>query len=504
MKVSTCVKRAVLVKCLLILFTTSIAFGSSIDSTIVRNVDVTKETRPFPKLVSHFNTSLQKAPAPVLGELARKEFGKPAIIRCWLNLDEMWDYRTRKYNYNFKIGVDKYKDIKEKHRETWNWQVESEVHFYDYLSAFSSNADEIMLTIRRYERDILDGKLPVTMADWKTIFKAGLKHYKEKFPNIRYVEVGNEYALKSFMHATADEYYQFYKLGYEAVNEVNEELGLSDKEKILVGGPITTGNDFFKKVDTFVRNFKNDDNPKKTLDFISWHEYTKPVIGTAYREYEGRAVLRKYGLDENMPMFVSEHNPFHYDKDSDERHFSNAATLVKTLYYTSLYSPNVKIFPWVLYHNEKIQTRFMWFKGPNLNRTKADELKMLPIGISMKLLSKHAGHEINVKNNVEEDDIVLVSSDEKTVRVHVVNFAGNRSVAITLENVDKKIGSAYTVRKYILDGTNNNLLANSAFGGRLVSAETRALRLNGDDHSVVLKHDDLEKYGTVFWEISWQ
>lgn len=470
------------------------------DTTIVRTVDVRKEVREFPDLVTYFNTSLQKAPAPVLGELAREQFGTPAITRCWLNLDEMWDYRTRKYDYNFTIGVDKYKDIAEKHRETWNWEVESEIKFYDYLSAFSKNSEEIMLTIRRYEKDILTGNLPVTMKDWKTIFKAGLKHYKEKFTNIRYVEVCNEYELKGFMDGTDDQYYEFYKLAYEAVNEVNKELKLTGKDRILVGGPVTTGNSL-PRIDAFAKNFVNDGNPEKAMDFVSWHEYTKPVAQTAHRESEIRAILQKYGLNEHLPMFISEHQPFHYREDSDERHFSNAATLVKSLYFTSLYSPNIAIMPWVLYHNEELQTRFMWFKGPNLNSTRADELKMLPLGVSMKLLSKHKGREIKVINDLGDEDIVLASRDGKTIRVHAVNFSAARPIRILLNKVNEGTGSKFKVTKYVLDNTHNNLLADNNYGGRLVESETKEVNLNNNE-TLLLQHPNIDKYGTVFWEIS--
>ncbi len=146
----------------------------SFPETITRDIDATQHFRPFPELTVHRNTSLQKATTPVLAEFSRDAYGKAKITRCWLNLDEMWDYRTREFNFNFQVGVDKYKDIKEKHRETWNSEVESPVHFYDYLNAFSTHSEEIMLTIRRYERDILDGKLPVSKEDYKMIFKTGL------------------------------------------------------------------------------------------------------------------------------------------------------------------------------------------------------------------------------------------------------------------------------------------------------------------------------------------
>lgn len=471
------------------------------DTTIFRSVDINKEVRQFPNLVGYLNTSLQKAPASALAGLVKKEYGTPEIMRCWLNLDEMWDYRTRKYNFDFKIGVDKYKDIKEKHRETWKWQVESEINYYDYLSNLSSNSKEIMLTIRRYEKDINTGGLPVSMKDWKMIFKAGLKHYKMKFPNIRYVEVCNEYELKGFMDGTNDQYYKFYKSGYEAVNEVNDELKLKGKNRILVGGPVTTGNSL-PRIEALAENFVKDKNPTKTMDFVSWHEYTKPIGETAHRAHAVKAILKKYGLNEFMPMFITEHDPFHYDKDSDERHYSNASTLVKSLYFTSLYSPDIKVFPWVLYHNDTVQTRFMWFKGPNTKATGEEQLKMLPIGVSMKLLSKHKGQEIKVQNDIDQDNIVLVSKNSNNLFVQAVNFSSTRPVRIILNGLKGKIKSSYTLKKYVLDRTNNNLLENHQYAGRLVALEIREYHIY-DDNSLILQHDGIEKYGTVFWEISW-
>lgn len=85
---------------------------------ITRTIDASETFRPFPELVSYWNTSVQKAPAPVLAQVAEQVLGKTKIIRCRLNLDEMWGYRTRTYNFDFKLGVDKYQSVKEKHRES--------------------------------------------------------------------------------------------------------------------------------------------------------------------------------------------------------------------------------------------------------------------------------------------------------------------------------------------------------------------------------------------------
>lgn len=37
--------------------------------------------------------------------MSEREYGKARITKCWLNLDEMWDYRTRQYDFNYRIGV---------------------------------------------------------------------------------------------------------------------------------------------------------------------------------------------------------------------------------------------------------------------------------------------------------------------------------------------------------------------------------------------------------------
>jgi hypothetical protein len=50
---------------------------------------------------------------------------------------------------------------------------------------------------------------------------------------------------------TPEEYYEFYKAGYQAVNEANEELGLAGDSRVLVGGPVVTG-DIVGKMDLFM------------------------------------------------------------------------------------------------------------------------------------------------------------------------------------------------------------------------------------------------------------
>ena len=48
--------------------------------------------------------------------MSEREFGKPRITKGWLNLDEMWDYRTREYDFDYPIGLPKCAHVKDLRR----------------------------------------------------------------------------------------------------------------------------------------------------------------------------------------------------------------------------------------------------------------------------------------------------------------------------------------------------------------------------------------------------
>ena len=470
---------------------------------LVRDIDVSRHQRLFPNLTGYRNTSIQKAPAPVLAELSEKEFGKAKITRCWLNLDEMWDYRTRKYEYNYQVGVHKYDDIKEKHPESWNWVEPTRIRFDDYLKAFGEHSDEIMLSIRRYERDVLDGKLGLTMEDWKTLFKAAVKHCKEICPNVRYIEVCNENELKGFANCTPEEYYKFYRLGAAAVDEVNREMKLEGNSRILVGGPVNAGFRV-KNLEHFFDSIKNDQGQTR-LDFVSWHEYHNKYAGLAYREVQLRKMMSDHGLPADLPLFITEHDPYHPPKESREHNLINGAALVKSLYFCNAYSPGIKIMPWVLYHNGSIQTRFMWFEGPNEPDTKAEELVMLPAGCSMKLLSMHRKWEVPVDNNLEADHIVLASVDEGGMAVHAVNYGDVLDVRIEVGKLNSPFAGVpadgkLNFVKYLVDEKHSNAVTDPNYRGGIQQVENGHVIIK--DGKAVLAHSGLAKNGILFWMLT--
>ncbi len=473
------------------------------DKPITRTIDASKYFRPFPDLAGYRNTSIQKAPAPVLAEVSERELGKAKVTRCWLNLDEMWDYRTRKYDDNFRIGVHKYDNAPEKFKESWDWETETNVHFHDYLKAFGRHSDELLLCIRRYERDILDGKLGVTMEDWKTIFKHAVKMSKQVCPNVRYIEVCNEYGCSGFIGCTPDEYYRFYRLAYQAVGEVNAELGLKGKDRLLVGGPNAVRS-AMTALSRFFENFSQDPSPDKQLDFVTWHEYHNRYAETAHRQEQVTQMLLLNGLPTDLPMFITEHDPYHMKAGQTQYNLINAAALVKSLYFTSFYSPSVKIMPWVQYHDSTIQTRFMWFEGPNEPDTKADEFHLLPSGCSMKLLSMHKGWEIAVENSLAKDEIVLASVCRGGLSVQAVNYGDSKDVAVRIDQlpaVFTGLGDGkLKVVKYLIDENHSNRVTNPDYPGGLEKLEE--ISLKPDEGAVTLTHSGLAKNGIVFWQLT--
>lgn len=474
---------------------------------ITQVINASRIFRPFPQLTGYINTSTQKVPAPSLARRCAHEFGKAQITRCWLNLDEMWDYRNGQYNNNYRIGSRLYDDVPEKFKDSWGWAMPSNVHFDDYLRAFSEHSEQVMLTVRRYERDILDGRIGVTMADWKRIFKAAVIHAKEICPNLKYVEACNEYNIECFIHCTGREYYPFYQAAYQAINEVNAQLHLDDDERIFIGGSVVTEDRdptvIVNELTTFFECFRDDSATDKRLDFVSWHEYHNRLEQTAHRQEQIRQMMRRCGLNAQLPLFITEHDPYHPSSEARQYNLINGAALVKSLYFTHQFSPDIKVMPWVIYHDGNIQTRFMWFEGPNEPDTRAEELVMLPAGCSMKLLGMHKQLEIAVDNDIKADHIVLASVQNDGMVLHVVNYGPARDVSLRIDRFAEifiALGDGrFCVIKYLVDQEHSNHVNDADYPGGIEEVDRQWIQ--PDEGSIHLQHTQLCEHGIIFWEL---
>lgn len=244
----------------------------------------------------------RRAPPPVelCGRIER-EFGRPRITRCWLMLDQMWDYRTDTYRFNYEINKDYY--VGDPHKKRYGVAGHTTgLHYYDYVDSVSAHSQFVLMNIRRYEQEVLTGM--ISFEKWKEVFKAAVRHYKQRCPNLRYIEVLNEPTARNQSNlGKIEHYYGFYRRAYEAINELNAEL--EPAIPLLVGG--SSG---FRTAEAkhLIHDFARDENPDKRLDFVSFHHYwvEKTPAEIAGWEDEIDGALAAASLSTELPIFVTE------------------------------------------------------------------------------------------------------------------------------------------------------------------------------------------------------
>ena len=62
--------------------------------------------RKWPRVEAYQNSTLRYTPPKDFPAYCATKLGAPKVIRTWVTLDEVWDYRTDTYNWDYDIGVD--------------------------------------------------------------------------------------------------------------------------------------------------------------------------------------------------------------------------------------------------------------------------------------------------------------------------------------------------------------------------------------------------------------
>jgi hypothetical protein len=230
------------------------------------------------------------------GDLARvNEIGPARAVRVWAKPANYYDEVTGAYDFS---GV------------------------YRYFDDAASHADQLFVNFDQCDQALMELAAPQTCRE---VLKAGIRHYKLRYPAMRYVEVFNE-PDKTWTpgpHETPAialaDYYEWYKIAYSVVNEVNQEL--RPDLPILVGGAANYQfNGSYMR--GFLDKFAADPDPARKLDFISYHEYgrrSNPAdVQTAKSTIQGWLSNRK--LDPGTPVVVSEYGVFPGPADQDVGH----------------------------------------------------------------------------------------------------------------------------------------------------------------------------------------
>ena len=105
------------------------------------------------------NSTLRYAPPTDFPAYLADTLGRAEIMRVWVTLDEYWDYRTGEFYPDYDIGVARYPAETLHYPYDWGNIVPapSGTRFHAYLTSHAAQADELLLNVRRLEREVSDG-----------------------------------------------------------------------------------------------------------------------------------------------------------------------------------------------------------------------------------------------------------------------------------------------------------------------------------------------------------
>ncbi len=325
------------------------------------------------------NNTLRYSPPRDFPAFLSKTVGRARIMRSFITLDEFWDYRTGEFYPDYDIGVKRYPDSELHYPYDWRLIVPapSGTRFVDYLTSHAAEADELLLNIRRLERETLDGVISEEV--YESVFEKAVAYCKKLAPNVRYIECCNEVDIKSFGGLHAAEYLRLYRIAHRVVRRLNSE---NNYEMPLEIGGWSVALPFAARQmwERFLELLAADETvTEPKIDFYSEHYYdqvetermkkfgydsealslTPPDrIKLIYRRH--KANLERFGLPEG-PFFLNEMG---YTRTTGVltdalRNASGNVTFFIAAADGEL--DGLCMFPWCTFHNPELQISYTQF-----------------------------------------------------------------------------------------------------------------------------------------------
>lgn len=239
-----------------------------------------------------------------------------------------------------------------------------------YLSDASNLAHSVLINLNPHAW--ITGERP--FEELELLVELILSELKDAYPRIRYVEVFNEpdwnyhglfrrIGQPQNIVLNPGELYAFYPPFYAAANKVNKRLPWRDR--LRVGGPALMYLDP-RWMEPFLDNFAADMNPRKRLDFISYHAYLSwdpdyrianlykgdlSVVSSERAMIEGW--LQERGI-RRVRSFVTETGiypgPAFDDSTNPKNDYLRQATGLATYGYLYANQPGTRMFNWCVRH----------------------------------------------------------------------------------------------------------------------------------------------------------
>lgn len=438
---------------------------------------------PWHRVEKYQNSTLRFSPGEDFPAHLEKMIGRPKVMRCFLTLNDAWDYRTGEYYYDFVLGLDRYMD--DPNTPLYD-RDETKLSPYGmtllpHLMTHAAHADEVCLSIRRYEREVKSGQLAIEK--YEEIVEHLLEYYKERIPNIRYIEC-NEPDCWQFGDMTSYEFYQLYKVLYRVVNRLNAKHNYD--MPLLVGGPCYAFLDT-KAHEAFLRLYTLDRDPEKRIDFYSTHTYSTDL--TRIPNYY--AWLKKTIQELNLPdgdLHWNEWGATDGCSPEPKINQKNAAMSIE-MQITMADKTDLHIYPWCSYHDPSIQVDRSQYI--DFGRTTG----YLPtfLGQAYIALSRLLDDRLEVVGNLGNYGVVTTDSQKQVVLV--TNSTDKpKDVRFVVSGLEKEM---VTVKVYKVDALHNNCFIDHGIDDLKETACFEIPVVNGE----VEISDKLDVFGFAQWVI---
>lgn len=401
-----------------------------------------------------------------------------AIYRVWIDAHLIHDPATGSYNYDVVS---------------------------DYLADLSRLSDNLLVVM---DTRVLIRDNSWTPAQIRPVIKTIMRELKRRYPHVRYIEAFNEPDHNLAKVVTPEGLYDYYRVYYEAVNEINREL--RPEVPLEIGGlGLMQYNEPWLRA--FLDRYKADPAKGKRLDFISYHVYGEFPPGDGKREgprayhfYKGNpseiagqrakleGELKSRGLSTKIPSFITELGIYpgpSFDNPNNARpDYLIGAAGVSSLLYWLMEQPRTVPFNWVLRHfgeerKDQLITRashgqWMPVRAPD-NKVVPTRI-FTPYGNTMAMMAKLKDERVAARSNALADGkgVYAIATKDKTgAAVMLWNYqhTGNQNYRVTLDMDQLPVslqGKSLRQRMFRIDDKVSNYWANPATANLQQISET--------------------------------
>ena len=386
-------------------------------------------TRKWPRVEAYQNTTLRCTPHGDFPEFCASKLGRAKILRTFVTLDEVWDYKKDEFDWDYDIGVNKHEGDPDFAPYDWSLGRSFGTKYMEYMTSYAAQADELIYNFRRYEREVVEGLL--SFDKYEKAVETVIEHYKELFPNIVYIECCNEVEYLCFGGLEIKEYYEFYKRAYAIVNRLNKKHNY--EKPLKVGGYAMSGCiDSWSRWFEFLRCYAEDTNPEKRIDFYSMHDYDPDIYRIADFVMRHKEAVRNLGIPDAVILFDEYGIPMVGGNPlvgNPADNIKNATRIITGINLSS-HLDRTHVFPWCTFHNPLRQISFTQFI-----QREDGSYAPTPNGNAMTAFHMLAENEIEIVENTKYTTVA--TADDKYIKILISNPDEEvKNYKITINNLN--------------------------------------------------------------------